>query len=243
MDQHQRVGYELDLTKLGDEQLVVLAIECQFPAAEETLLLRHYAWSNQLITCLARRRQLAANDLEDAKQDAVFGMVKAIARYNTLQFSKPRGCPFLAFLRRVLTDRFKDFVKYLRRREHHLDRWASAMAQHHPGSNSLGGGYGTASDQGPVAAAEWQEMREQVHRVVSQLDAATRAFVEGVMAGLRLRIIATQMGLSYDAAKRRWRRLRSLLAIQLRQVSGDSSGLDPRRAATPRPPIALPPSA
>src|SRR5437660_258444 len=76
---------DLLLDELGDEFLVVLAKECGFQPAESALLLRYKEWSARLITQLARRRGLNGSDTEDAMQDAVFGILKAIARYDTYQ--------------------------------------------------------------------------------------------------------------------------------------------------------------
>src|SRR5438105_2323846 len=91
-------AYELDLSKLGDEELVVLAAECDYHPAEEALLLRYYVWSQRFITRLARRHFLSESDVEDATQDTVFAIVKAIARYDTLELGKIDGCPFRVFL-------------------------------------------------------------------------------------------------------------------------------------------------
>src|SRR5262249_60464130 len=115
MDERDRAAPDRELHKLRDEELVVLATARGCQSAEAELLLRYQAWSNRLILRLARGQGLAPADIEDAQQDAVFGVLRAVARYDPLQLDQPLGCPFHTFLHLVLTDRFKDFVTHLPR--------------------------------------------------------------------------------------------------------------------------------
>src|SRR5262249_24650032 len=133
MDERDRAAPDRELHKLRDEELVVLATARGCQSAEAELLLRYQAWSDRLILRLARGLGLAPADIEDARQDAVFGVLKAIARYDPLELDKPQGCHFHTFLRRVLTDRFKDFIKRLWRIESHY-------RQPEPRATGLGGG-------------------------------------------------------------------------------------------------------
>src|SRR5262249_2113579 len=113
---------DIQLTSLRDEELVALVTRSGFHEAGRVLLLRHCEWSRRLITRLARHRGLSPHDTEDALQDAMFAILKAICRYDTLRPGGQNGCLFQSFLGRVLTNRFKDFVKNLRRAESHFGR-------------------------------------------------------------------------------------------------------------------------
>jgi hypothetical protein len=106
--------YDLDLSRMADEALVILAQECAFRPATDELLLRCYERMNLLVALKAKRLWLAA-DLPDAQQNAVFAILEAIAGYNTLEAAKPRGCRFRTYLRRVVLARFGDFVRQVRR--------------------------------------------------------------------------------------------------------------------------------
>jgi RNA polymerase sigma factor (sigma-70 family) len=198
-------AYELDLTKLGDEELVVLAAECQYHPAEQALLLRYYVWSQRLIARLARRYFLTPSDVEDAGQDTVFAIVRAIARYDTLELGKINGCPFRAFLRRVMSDRFKDFVRQLRR---HTSDTAKAAIETNARTRPA------CREVNPATAAASTELRERLVELLDERDGFTRDLLQGIMNGMRLRAIAENLGTSYDSIKRHWRKERDQLARQ-----------------------------
>src|SRR5215472_13642910 len=103
------------MSKLGDEELVVLAKECGYQPAVQELLVRFHEWTGQLIAQQAKRTRLSATDVEDAQQNAVFAVMEAISHYYTAQIAKPTGCSFRTFLRITLTGRFRDFVKHVAR--------------------------------------------------------------------------------------------------------------------------------
>src|SRR5438034_1803623 len=109
--------YDLDLSQIGDEELVVMAKECGYQPATQELLVRFHDWTNRLIAQQAKHTRLTATDVEDAQQNAVFALLEAVTRYDALEMVKPNGCGFRPFLRLVLTARFRDFVKHVRRVE------------------------------------------------------------------------------------------------------------------------------
>ena len=82
--------YDLDLSRMADEALVILAQECAFRPATDEVLRRYYEPMSQLIAWKARFPWLAA-DLPDAQQNGVFAMLEAIAGYDTWEVAKPRG--------------------------------------------------------------------------------------------------------------------------------------------------------
>lgn len=200
----------IDLNTMDDETLVVLAKECGYRPAEETLLLRYQETSNRWIRRLARQRDLEPADVEDAIQDAVFGLLKAVARYDTAQIGKLKGCTFYAFLRRVLSDRFKDFVKSLWRYQNRYRRSLSVSED-----GDLGGDYLCKEDADPAEELERKELLRQFRELVEELDDTGRRMMERLLSGERLREVAAHLNISYDAAKRRRRQVLSKIAARL----------------------------
>src|SRR5262249_9502119 len=113
---HKRRPYELDMTGLEDEQLVVLIQECGYVPARDELISRCNDLKDRLIRQRAGRSRLQEADRMDAQQDAVLWMLEAIRNYNTEHQVPPRGCRFRTFLYRVLLSRFIDLLRRQRRR-------------------------------------------------------------------------------------------------------------------------------
>jgi len=211
------VAYDLNLAEVTDEALVVLAEECEFQAAETELLLRYRPWSQQMIMRLSRRRGLTLHEAEDAAQEAVFSLLKAIQRYNTDQMGRIKGCSFQSFAGRVITDGFKDFVKRLWRIKSRFGRSLhfSASANSPNDENSDVCWVCTDQSKNPVHMSQRREMDSRLQKFIDALDAPVRIFLIELLAGARLRAAATTAGLSYDQGKRMRRRLRSQLANRL----------------------------
>lgn len=206
----------VDLTALDDETLVVLIKECGYRPAEEVLMLRYQETSNRWIRQLARQRDLAPADVEDAMQDAVFGLLKAVARYDTAQIGKMKGCTFYAFLRRVVSDRFKDFVKSLWRYQNRYRRSLYYTEDGEEGASlRVSEGLHTDAQSDPAEQLERQELLRKFRELVDELDETGKRLIERLLSGERLRDIAEEMNISYDAAKRRRRQVLSKLADRL----------------------------
>jgi len=208
---HYQPFENINLTEMDDETLVVLIKECGYQPAEEVLMLRYQEQSNRWIRRLARQRDLNPTDVEDATQDAVFGLLKAVARYDTAQIGKMKGCTFYAFLRRVLSDRFKDFVKSLWR---YQNRYRRSLSVTDENGTSMGD---TLCDRDcdPAEKAEREEIQRQFAELVEELEPAARQLLEKLLTGERLREVAGQLNISYDAAKRRRRQLLAQLSARM----------------------------
>jgi RNA polymerase sigma factor (sigma-70 family) len=200
---------------------VALVSQSGFHKAGHVLLLRHREWSRRLIVRLARHRGLSPHDTEDALQDAMFAILKAICHYDTLRPSGQNGCLFQSFLGRVLTNRFKDFVKHLRRTERHFSR---PMPRFLELNEAVGRrerqGTSLLEDRGsdPALIAQRKELVARVRNAVAHLDGMNHRLVDGLLSGRRLRAIADELGITYDVAKRRWRGIRTRLARHLAGV-------------------------
>ena len=124
----QTKPYDLDLTQMADEALVILVQECTFQPATDELLLRYYQRMKPLIAVLMRQRRLAAK-VPDAQQNGVFAILEAMAVYDTREVAKPRGCSFRTFVRLVVRARCCDFVKQVRRAEKRSRRLDECRAE------------------------------------------------------------------------------------------------------------------
>ena len=194
-------SYDLDLAMMEDDALIVLAKECQYGPARDELLLRYQSQIDRLIHWLARTTSLSNADIEDARQNAVFWTLEAIEKYNTEQIAKAGGCSFFSFLNRVLICRFKDHNKHLRRRERHFMRAAGAETQNDQYAES------NVKPNDPASIAEAQESQTRLYAAIAQMDSESCRIWELMAEGSSLREISTELGISYDAVKRRRRKI------------------------------------
>ncbi len=154
-------------------------------------------------------------DTEDAVQEAVFGILRAIDRYRGIgEPGLAAACSFRSFLRRVLGDQFKDHVKRLWRIDGRHDRSprANRVLSGHEGERD--GATSCVLTRGEEDSAEVAARKElSAVRAPDHRDARSRygQLGEGLLAGKKLREIAVEMGISYDNAKRRRRKLRASL--------------------------------
>jgi RNA polymerase sigma factor (sigma-70 family) len=172
----------------------------------------------RLIAYQAKQTPLTAHDIEDAQQNAVFALVEAIAGYNTLEMLKPGGCRFRTYGRLVTMRRFWDFVKHLRQRQkrcHCLARMDGPVAGVESEMGADCWAPATPSDfylrqvrfSDPAEAAARQEMLERLSQVLGRLEEKKRTLWRELAGGKKLRQIACEQGLSYDAVKRQRRKL------------------------------------
>jgi len=212
--------YDLDLSRIGDEELVVLAKECDYQPAAHALIARHHPWVNRLIACNAGPTGLGAADLEDAEQEAVFWMLEGIARYNTLELARPKRRRFRTYLYRLVRYRFIDFVRPIRRRERHfVCRVRLSLERHFAIRRFSSRRYGRPGRDNPASALEREEDQMRLQRALDRLDEEARRLWERLASGMRLRDIARRQGISYPQAKRQRRKLLAKLVAQLREKS------------------------
>ena len=200
---------ELDLAMMDDSVLVVLAQDCAYGAARNELILRYEGQRERLVSWLSRTTSFSPTDVEDARQNSVFWTVEAIKKYDTDQIAKNEGCSFFTFLNRVLVCRFKDYAKHLRRREQYIDRSSGYAADEGIPPAAL------CDDDDPAFLAESQESISRLHAAIAQLDSESCRMWELLSEGNSLREIAEELVISYDAAKRRRRKLINLLKKRL----------------------------
>jgi RNA polymerase sigma factor (sigma-70 family) len=212
--------YDLDLSKIGDEELVVLAQECGFRPAANELLLRYHQPMGRLIAYLGKQAPLTDTDLEDARQTAVFALCEAIAGYNTFEMVKPGGCRFRTYGRLVTTRRFWNFVKQIRRLRKryrcsaHVDGNGAAQSRQ-GGSETCACSWRNQRSSDPADAAARQETLGRLNQALARLEPKLRSLGHDLAAGEKLREIASKRGISYDAVKRQRRKLLAQLRTEL----------------------------
>jgi RNA polymerase sigma factor (sigma-70 family) len=202
--------FDLDTARIEDEPLAVLAQECGYLPAHDELLRRGHAQAVHLIGRLAARTRLQDADCKDAQQEAVLWTLEAIRRYRTQEQGKVQGCHFRSFLHRVLTARFIDFVRHQRRQQTHFPLFGEVGAAGTPvclaDPDDLAG---------PLALMEKGELRARLERELERLDPSARRLWDLMARGEPLRRAALALAISYDAAKRRRRKLLARLKSSL----------------------------
>jgi RNA polymerase sigma factor (sigma-70 family) len=203
------IGDGLDLTQLEDEQLVVLAQECDYQPARDELIARCLRLVRQLVSHWASCKGLQEADSRDAEQDAVLWILEAIRRYRTVESVKPGGCHFRTFVHRVLTSRLVDFVRHLRLRNHFpLSQDGVAFLSQDPHRQQDEEVPAPAGpDPNPVTRAEADEAQARLDLELERLGADDRELWDLLAAGTPLRQVAATLGISYDMSKRRRRNL------------------------------------
>jgi RNA polymerase sigma factor (sigma-70 family) len=203
----------LDLSRFGDEELVVLAQECGFQPAAHALTVRLGPWVNNLIARRARPCRLRDADLEDARQEAWFWMTEAIGRYNTRELGRPNGCSFRTFLYCLIGSRVVDFGRRMWRQQ---CRFRPAIDLAHAAAVGRLGQVSSADRGGnPLATLIGQEARACLELALDSLDAQGRALWQGLINGLSLHAIARQLGISYQQARGRRQQLLAKLKARL----------------------------
>jgi RNA polymerase sigma factor (sigma-70 family) len=205
----QRLKYDLNLTKMEDEQLVVLAQECDYRPSRDELIRRYTPLTKGIVRRYAGRAGLQEADCLDALQDAVLWIMEAIRQYRTAESVQPQGCRFRTFLHRVLISRLVDFMRRYRR-----------LRNHFPVAGGVAGvsrGPGQARDAGepewdglnsnPLTSVEEDEVQTCLHRELGRLVESDRRLWDLLAGETPLRKVAAALGISYDAAKRRRRKL------------------------------------
>ena len=211
-------NYDLNLSCLADEELVVLAQECAFQPATHALMLRHFGWLNGLVARKTRRTGLVSADVDDAQQEAVFWISETIARYDTLELARPRCCRFRSFLYMVVSSRLYDHVRHIHRLNERYQRAGGVWGEETTLPTNVGlrqTSKHTGQDN-PAAGLEREENQTRLRIALDRLGEAARLLWNCLAAGMGLRDFARQQGVSYDQAKRQRQKLLAQLSAQLR---------------------------
>jgi RNA polymerase sigma factor (sigma-70 family) len=217
-------AFDLDMTRLEDEPLVVLAQECGYEPARHELIRRYLPWKEAILNGHMTGAGFQEADRQDVQQDAVLWVVQAIAQYRTDEYVRPGGCHFRSFLYRVLISRLIDSLRHRRRVRRHFRLAKGVLNNLSHDSDRRRGAAGPGGGVDPLQAAEAGELRDRLHRALGRFGAIDRRVWDLLTQGIALCKIASVLNSSYDAVKRRRRllvaRLSSLLAPQGAGASG-----------------------
>jgi RNA polymerase sigma factor (sigma-70 family) len=194
-----------------EDDPIRLPHQAGIPAAAASLLPRHFQWVRRIIAKEARRVGLARTDTEDAQQEGLFAFWHAVAKFETSE--RPGCCSFRTFLWVVVMDRFRDYVRRLRRWEDHYDR--TVRPEDLEGANRNEQDWADEREN-PVSQLTGQEFQRRLDQAIKSLKPQARMMWEQLAAGQPLRAIAAELQMSYDQGKRLRQRVLADLAQELR---------------------------
>jgi RNA polymerase sigma factor (sigma-70 family) len=195
---------------MEDEQLVVLVQECGSRPARDELIRRNTPLKEGIVRRFAARAGLQEADCLDALQDAVLWIMEAIRQYRTAESVGPQGCRFRTFLYRVLTSRLLDFIRHYRLLRKHFPLAGGGVAglNRGPGrAREVGEPGPSCPGSNPLTSVDAGEVQTCLHRELGRLGESDMRLWDLLAGGATLRKAAAALGISYDAAKRRRRRL------------------------------------
>jgi RNA polymerase sigma factor (sigma-70 family) len=220
------------MNKASVAELVVGAQDgCK--VTENGLLLHVELFKNKNVARMARRCRLTDAEIEDAQQEGVFWVLEAIRIFDARQPANQNidgesGTSFHTFLFSVLSFRFKDFLKR-QRRTTCRERFVSCETDEFSlvdEDGSLQSGtpkLATAKSDDPVHIVELREATEQLERAISQLDEPSQQIWNLLRAGVSLHSIAQELGISYEAVRRRRRRMIADIRSNLKEGTRDGT--------------------
>lgn len=186
-------------------------------------------YKNRLVMNLGAHYNLSQVDIEDAQQEGVFWVIEAIGRFKPVHCKGRKDATFITFLHRVITFRFRDFVRSCHRsRTRELLVFSLVSGGKAPVQGLRDGLYeGTVSDHGsedPSRLIENRESRERLSAVISKLDKDSQRLWHLLRSESRLGEIAKRCGVSYEAVRHRRRKL----VIRIRAFLYEGSSSIPR---------------
>jgi RNA polymerase sigma factor (sigma-70 family) len=210
------------LAHLSDERLVELAATQQSISARNVLIERYHEWLSEIILRLAQQTCLNQHDVEDARQETAFWCAEAIDRFDLAQLNSIHPCHFRTFLYHVVSLRFKDFLRRERRQlrskvlsEPEACLFVKSCSEAEKDGNSYFVPFATTIID-PVQCAERRESMRRLHAILATLDRLTRYLGESLCQGHSLRDTASMLGISYEKAKRKRRKMIEHLKFCLR---------------------------
>jgi len=210
-------GY--DLSQLEEDLLLLLAQKVNDRNAVRELIRRHHDWARQLIDRLARRKHLSAEDRDDAEQNAVLAMEKAIRTYDVVQVGQ-RHCPFRKYLSMVLRRRYWNDLRRLgrqARRQRGSDEQALTRVADAPREDPGPAPWVAAEARDPAVAAEQHEWRQRLEQIRSGLKPKLRRLWDERAAGKTLEEIATELGVCANTVKGWLKKLTAIVRAAMRE--------------------------
>jgi RNA polymerase sigma factor (sigma-70 family) len=206
-------------------ELLARAREPGHPQAVNALLLPHLGWAYRTVAKLARRVGLPAGLVADAQQEVWMALTRAVIHYTPQPSEAPCRCALRTFLYKVVTDRFRNFVRQYRRDARNYERAVrveDALEGRAPQTHSAHALPVQLPSEGsdPVLAAERREQEALMAWACRHLEVSERCLLESLDAAVPLKRIAQQMGISRRTMIRRQCKLLAKLRARLRARVG-----------------------
>jgi len=185
-------------------------------SSQNDVLMLVEKFKNNLIVRMARQKQFTVSEIEDAQQEGVFWVIEAIQHYDAGEAGSESKASFSTFLFRVITFRFKDLVRRQRRvRVLSVLINAVRLDEQHGANQVSDTELATPDSDDPTQLAQVRESTARLDWALAQLDENSFLLWRLLASGMRLRPIAEQLGISYEAARRRRRQLIADVKSQL----------------------------
>ena len=161
-------------------------------------------FKNLLILRLSRQYRMTNHDIEDAQQEGVFWILEAIRHYEPGKRRGDASASFFTFTEHVICFRLKDFL----RRRQRATCISEFRVADQCGKRKLKGVELLAPvSEEPSHVAESHELTDDLNWALSQLGEDSRVLWHLLSLGIRLAAIGEHLGISYEAVRRRKRRL------------------------------------
>lgn len=209
-----QVNQQLAPKTLDDTRLAELVVSAQSgcQAAQHELMAMAEKFKNNFVVKLARRNRLTSDVIEDAQQEGVFWVLEAIQCYDAERTEGEAWASLITFVHRVISFRFKDFVRRRRRVERREPLISSVidifrLVDERGAQQVVDPELADPKSVDPAQVAELRESTASLNQTLSQLDEHLLRLWRLLASGMRLGPIAEQLGISYEAVRRRRRRL------------------------------------
>jgi RNA polymerase sigma factor (sigma-70 family) len=202
-----------DVAAFTDEELLRLVGEEHCVPARSALVERHYPEVCDLVTRCGKNHSLASADQEDARQEVLCALLKALDEFAAAANAARSAREFRDFLEAFVRGRFANCVRALRRYESHFDRSTpiEELLEQAP--------WATTGAADPAELAAKRELCARLDAALPDLDASMRRLWDELESGHSFRGSAAALGLSYF----RVRRLCQRMFVQVRDRLTDGT--------------------
>lgn len=208
------------LSDRPEEELLRLAQAGTCPQAVAALVARYLGDLRALVARMAHAAHLPPDDADEALQEVLLLVPRAIRRYDLARLAGPRPCRLRTFLHRVAGHVFRNVLDRRGRAAVRERRVRQAAAQALDGSTpSRAVDWMACSPdwrEEPSLIAQEREARADLARGVADLDAEQRCLWEAVCAGTRLAVLARRLGRPPSTVRRDLQRVVALLGARVR---------------------------
>jgi RNA polymerase sigma factor (sigma-70 family) len=210
-----------DVAALTDEELLRLVGEERCAPARSALVERHYPEVCDLVARCGKKHGLAYADQEDARQEVLCALFKALDKF-AARGKRARGeREFRNFLVAFGRGRYVDCVRALRRHESHIDRSVPIEELLERASAAVI----EDSWDDPAESAAKEELRARLDAARPQLDMSMRQLWDELESGHSFRASAAALGLSYYQVRRLCKRMIDLLRDRLTDGTDEPRGV------------------